>query len=129
MSISEAITNGIRVKVRAKYSAEHSDPRQKHWFFFYTVHISNEGLEQVQLLSRHWMITDGDGRVTEVRGDGVVGQQPRLQPGESFEYTSACPLKTPFGSMQGTYQMTTASGDRFDAQIAPFALCEPCTIH
>jgi len=91
----------------------------------YTVQISNESSETVQLLSRHWIITDATGEVQEVRGPGVVGEQPVLAPGESFEYTSGCPLTTPFGSMNGTYQMVTSRGERFDATIAPFTLSEP----
>ena len=83
----------------------------------------------VQLLTRHWLITDGTGHVEEVRGPGVVGKQPTLKPGESFEYTSGCPLGTPFGVMEGTYQMVTQAGERFDARIAPFTLSEPYTVH
>jgi ApaG protein len=95
----------------------------------YTVTISNESPETVQLLTRHWIITDGSGHIDEVRGPGVVGKQPRLDPGESFQYTSSCPLSTPFGVMEGTYQMITDSGARFDAKIAPFTLSEPYTVH
>ena len=97
--------------------------------FAYTVRISNEGSEPAQLLTRHWIITDGTGKVEEVRGPGVVGKQPTLAPGESFTYTSGCPLETPFGVMQGTYQMVTSGGDHFDARIAPFTLSEPYTVH
>lgn len=95
----------------------------------YKVRITNIGTEGVQLVSRHWIITDANGHVEEVRGPGVVGYQPTLEPGESFEYTSGCPLKTPFGSMHGTYQMVTRGGDHFDAEIAPFALSEPHSIN
>ena len=126
---SEAVTHGVRVRVTARYSAEHSQPLRHQWFFLYTVAISNEGTETVRLISRHWIITDASNNVEEVKGLGVVGQQPTLEAGESFEYTSSCPLKTPFGSMRGTYQMVTADGERFDAKIAPFALTEPYTIH
>jgi ApaG protein len=129
VSTSESVTSGIRVRVQAEYSPEHSDPRQNHWFFFYTVRISNEGDEPVQLVSRHWVITDASGHIEEVRGLGVVGQQPLLSPGDSFEYTSACPLKTSFGVMEGSYQMVATSGRSFDARIAPFSLSEPSTIH
>jgi ApaG protein len=129
MFSSEAVTRGVRVQVKAQYSAEHSQPQRGQWFFFYTVLISNEGAETVQLLSRHWIITDGNGHVEEVRGPGVVGKQPRLTPGQSFQYTSGCPLTTPFGTMHGTYQMVTENGESFDAQIAPFTLSEPITIH
>jgi ApaG protein len=129
MFSSEAVTKGIRVQVQSEYAAEKSRPAQNEWFFLYTVTISNEGPEPVQLVTRHWIITDGTGHIEEVRGPGVVGQQPTLQPGESFEYTSGCPLATPFGMMEGTYQMVAASGEQFDAKIAPFTLSEPYTVH
>ena len=90
---------------------------------------SNESAETAQLITRHWVITDGTGRVEEVRGPGVVGKQPVLNPGESFTYTSGCPLTTPFGVMEGSYQMVTAGGEQFDARIAPFTLSEPYTVH
>ncbi len=90
--------------------------------------ISNEGVETVQLISRHWIITDANHQVKEVRGLGVVGKQPVLDPGESFQYTSGCPLSTPFGSMRGTYQMLKPDGERFDVEIGPFALTEPYTV-
>jgi ApaG protein len=129
MFSSEAVTRGIRVHVRSQYSPEQSRPASHEWLFLYTVTISNEGTEPVRLMTRHWIITDGSGRVEEVRGPGVVGQQPSLQPGESFEYTSSCPLGTPFGVMEGSYQMALASGETFDAKIAPFTLSEPYTVH
>ena len=127
--VSEAVTRGVRVTVEAQYSPERSQPSLQHWFFLYTVRIANEGPVTVQLVSRHWIITDGTGRVEEVRGPGVVGKQPILKPGESFEYTSGCPLPTAFGTMEGTYQMASEGGDRFDARIAPFTLSEPYTVH
>ncbi len=127
---SEASTNGVRVQVRARYSAEHSDPQQSHWFFLYTIRIANESERPVQLLTRHWVIRDGTGHVEEVRGPGVVGVQPRLEPGENFEYTSGCPLSTPFGSMEGTFQMVTETeGEDFDAEVARFELLEPRAVH
>ena len=126
---SEALTRGVRVRVRAEYSPEHSAPQQSRWFFLYTIVITNEGDETVQLVSRHWFITDGAGHVEEVKGPGVVGQQPVLEPGESFEYTSGCPLGLPFGSMQGTYEMVTAGGEKFEAEIAAFTLKGPYTVH
>ena len=126
---SEAITHGLRVEVEARYSVEHSNPAANQWFFLYTIRIVNQGSETCQLVSRHWVIRNATGRVEEVRGPGVVGQQPVLEPGESFEYTSGCPLDTPFGSMHGTYQMVTAGGSRFDAEIARFELREPGAIH
>jgi ApaG protein len=126
---SEATTRSVRVSVQSEYAPEQSQPSKNQWFFLYTVTISNEGDETVQLLTRHWIIKDGAGHVEEVRGPGVVGKQPTLKPGESFEYTSGCPLSTPFGVMEGTYQMVTQSGERFDARIAPFTLSEPYTVH
>jgi ApaG protein len=129
MASSEALTRGVRVRVTARYSADHSHPASSRWFFLYTVTISNESDETVQLVSRHWIITDATGHIEEVRGPGVVGQQPVLEPGQSFEYTSGCPLTSPYGSMHGTYQMVTASGGRFDAEIASFSLRGPYTVH
>jgi ApaG protein len=125
MFTSEAVTRGVRVRVVSQYSPERSQPSTSQWFFLYTVTIANEGADTVQLLSRHWIITDGMGHVEEVRGPGVVGKQPTLAPGESFEYTSGSPLTTPFGLMEGTYRMVTLDGDEFDAKIAPFTLSEP----
>lgn len=129
MHTSEAVTGGVRVQVTARYSPTRSQPLRNLWLFLYTIEISNESADTVQLISRHWVITDAENRVEEVRGLGVVGQQPTLAPGESFEYTSSCPLQTPFGTMGGTYQMVTADGKRFDAEIATFTLSEPYTIH
>lgn len=129
MPSSEAITRGIRVVVESRYSPEHSAPPKREWFFLYTVVIGNEGERPARLLQRHWVITDATGHVEEVRGPGVVGQQPLLRPGERFEYTSGCPLKTPFGSMRGTYQMLLDGGELFEAEIASFALSEPSTEH
>lgn len=129
MFTSEAVTRNVRVHVESEYAPERSDPSRNEWFFLYTVRITNEGGEVVQLLTRHWVITDGTGHVEEVRGPGVVGKQPILKPGESFEYTSGCPLSTPFGVMEGTYQMVTQGGERFDAKVAAFTLSEPYTVH
>ena len=128
-SASEAVTNHIRVEVASRYSAERSQPFESEWLFTYTVRVTNEGVDTVQLLSRHWIITDATGHTEEVKGPGVVGEQPVLAPGESFEYTSFCPLKTSTGVMRGTYQMVTEEGERFDVEIAPFALHEPYTVH
>jgi ApaG protein len=128
-STSEAVTNNVRVEVESQYAPEHSQPFQSHWFFYYTIRITNEGEETVQLLSRHWIATDGMGKTEEVRGSGVVGEQPVLGPGESFQYTSGWPLKTPTGVLRGTYQMVTEGGTHFDVEIAPFALREPYTVH
>jgi ApaG protein len=128
-SASEAVTNNVRVEVESQYAAERSQPFQNEWFFHYTVRISNEGDDTVQLLSRHWIITDATGHVEEVRGPGVVGEQPVLAPGEAFQYTSGCLLKTSTGVMRGTYQMVSEDGGHFDVEIAPFALHEPYVVH
>ncbi|MDQ3070053.1 MAG: Co2+/Mg2+ efflux protein ApaG [Acidobacteriota bacterium] len=129
MFSSEAVTRGIRVQVLSEFAADRSDPASNQWFFLYTIDITNESQETVQLVSRHWIITDAEGHVEEVKGPGVVGQQPVLSPGESFSYTSGCPLTTPFGKMEGTYQMITAHKATFVATIAPFTLSEPYTVH
>lgn len=129
MGTSEATTRGVHVRVEPQFDPERSSPEQEHWFFLYTVTITNQGEETVQLLRRHWIITDGEGHVEEVRGPGVVGDQPVLRPGESYTYTSGCPLTTAFGFMQGTYQMITADGEEFDAEVAPFELSEPYSVH
>jgi len=127
--VSSAVTDGIRVSVEATYVAEQSAPRSRRYVFAYTVKISNEGSAPAQLKSRHWVITDGDGRVEEVRGPGVVGQQPLLEPGQHFEYTSGCVLPTPRGHMHGTYQMYRADGSMFDATIASFQLSLPYSLN
>ena len=126
---SEAITRGVRVRVEPQFDPDNSLPDQNRWFFRYTVTIANEGTETVQLLTRHWIITDAEGRVEEVRGPGVVGHQPTLLPRQSFQYTSGCPLTTSFGLMRGTFQMRTAAGELFDAEIAAFELSEPYGIN
>ena len=126
---SEAVTRGLCIRVETEYCQQRSRPHQGLWFFLYTVTLVNHGQEPVQLLTRHWIIRDGDGHIEEVKGPGVVGEHPVLEPGESFEYTSGCPLPTPFGTMRGTYQMVTKSGEKFDAEIAPFDLSGPYTVH
>lgn len=123
--MSESVTQGIRVHTRGFYVPERSNPADSYFFFAYTIRISNEGRETAQLLSRHWIISGPDGPIGEVRGDGVVGEQPVLEPGQSFEYTSFCPLETPFGTMEGHYNMVSADGSRFQAKIAPFGLATP----
>ena len=125
---SDAVTRGVRVSVRARYSDQNSDPHARQWVFLYTITISNESAARVQLLKRHWVITDANGEIEEVKGPGVVGKQPILEPGQSFEYTSACPLKTPFGSMHGTYQMLGPDSETFDVEVAGFALRLPGTM-
>ena len=127
--VSEAVTNSIRVEVIAQHSPEHSRTSEGEWVFQYTVRITNIGEDTVQLLSRHWIITDAVDHVEEVRGPGVVGAQPVLPPGESFKYSSWCPLKTPTGMMRGTYQMVGPGGKQFDIEIAPFALRARYTVH
>ena len=127
--MSNALTDGIRVTVRSFYVPEQSAPRAHRYVFAYTVRIANEGTVVAQLRTRHWVITDGDGLVEEVRGDGVVGAQPTLKPGDHFEYTSGCVLKTPRGTMHGTYRMHRTDGKVFDATIAPFALALPHTLN
>jgi ApaG protein len=129
MFTSEATTRGVRVSVVAEYSPERSRPEQQQWFFLYTITIANESDMTVRLVSRHWIITNGRGEVEEVRGPGVVGEHPVLGLNESFTYTSGCSLATAFGTMEGTYQMETASGEQFDAKIATFTLSEPYTVH
>jgi ApaG protein len=129
MFTSEAVTHAIRVSVVAEYAPARSRPQAGKWFFLYTITIANNGQETVQLLSRHWIITNGAGQVEEVQGEGVVGEQPILGPGESFTYTSGCPLNTASGTMEGTYQMVTQSRKRFDVKIAAFTLSQPYTVH
>ena len=127
--MSSALTRGIRVTVSSFYLAERSSPANNQYAFAYTVRISNEGRETSQLRSRHWIITDGDGKVQEVRGEGVVGEQPHIKPGEGFRYSSGAVLETPVGSMQGAYQMVNDRGETFDAPIAPFRLAVPGLLH
>lgn len=127
--MSDAVTNGIRVEVLSRHSSENSRPAQGEWVFEYTVRITNQGSEPVQLIGRHWIITDGLDHTEEVKGPGVVGKQPVLAPGESFKYSSWCPLKTPTGMMHGAYQMISAGGEQFDIEIAPFALKARYTVH
>jgi len=124
---SSAETDGIRVRVQSHYLAEQSSPRDDRYVFAYTITISNESHRTAQLRTRHWVITDGRGSIEEVRGDGVVGEQPRLQPGQSFQYTSGCRLTTPIGTMHGTYRMWRDDGSFFDAVIAPFSLSVPAS--
>ena len=119
---SESVTRGIRVSVQSRFEAERSSPDEGQWFFSYHVRIANEGESVAQLVSRHWIITDGDGREQEVRGPGVVGEQPVLEPGQAFEYTSGCPLRTRWGTMEGSYTFEGADGEKFDVQVGRFFL-------
>ncbi|MCA9523259.1 MAG: Co2+/Mg2+ efflux protein ApaG [Myxococcales bacterium] len=127
--MSEALTRGVRVTVQPLYLEDRSDPLRNYYFFAYFVTIANEGDEPVQLVSRHWIISDGTGKTQEVRGAGVVGHQPRLVPGQTFEYNSFCLLPTEVGSMRGSYQMVTDDGEPFDAVIAPFTLAVPTALN
>jgi len=127
--MSEATTRGIRVEVTSAYLPERSAPEEGRFLFAYFVRISNVGKERAQLVSRHWIITDADGDEEQVVGPGVVGEQPVLDPGDTFEYSSFCPLPTPVGSMRGTYQMVTGNGEPFDAAIAPFTLAVPHAVN
>jgi ApaG protein len=122
---SSAVTQGMRVRVQSQYLPDQSSPRDDRYVFAYTITISNESTYTAQLRTRHWIITDGRGGVEEVKGDGVVGEQPRLSPGQSFQYTSGCVLTTPIGTMHGTYRFWRDDGTYFDATIAPFSLAAP----
>ena len=123
------MTDGIHVRVQSLYLADQSSPRDDRYVFAYTITISNEGTRTAQLRTRHWIITDGNGKVEEVRGPGVVGQTPYLRPGERFEYTSGCVLQTPRGDMRGSYQMHRPDGREFDATIARFVLALPHSLN
>ena len=127
--MSAALTEGIKVTVSSQYVPHQSVPQSKRYVFAYTVRIENSGGLIAQLKSRHWVITDGNGKVEEVRGPGVVGQQPMLRPGEHFEYTSGCVLETPRGTMEGSYQMRCPDGRTFDARIAAFDLLLPYSLN
>lgn len=119
----------VDVQVRSEYLAEQSDERGQRFVFAYHITISNQGSVAAKLLTRHWVITNGDQQAQEVRGDGVVGEQPHLGPGESFKYSSGAVLTTPVGSMHGSYQMLADDGTRFEAPIAPFTLALPRVLH
>lgn len=123
--MSDTTTRGIRIQVKSTYLSDRSSPKESSYLFMYEVRISNVGGETAQLVSREWVITNAEGEVERVKGPGVVGEQPVLAPGGSFEYRSYCPLKTNVGSMHGSYQMITAGGEQFDAIIAPFTLAVP----
>ena len=120
-----AVSNNIKVTVRPKYLAERSEPDENRYFWSYTIEIANDGDRTVQLTHRHWQITDANGHREEVRGPGVMGEQPKLRPGDAFSYTSGCPLRTPSGVMVGTYRMVDESGRAFDVAIPAFSLDSP----
>lgn len=124
--MSDTTTRGVRIIAQPRYVPEQSNPDESQWLFAYHITIRNQGEQPVQLLTRHWIITNGEGKVEEVRGAGVVGHQPLLKPGEEFQYTSGCPLDTPVGTMHGEFSMVLPdSGERFEARIAPFRLAVP----
>jgi ApaG protein len=121
----DPVRQQIRIEVETAYLDEQSDPKERRYVFSYTITIRNEGAVSARLMTRHWVITDANGKVQEVRGDGVVGEQPHLKPGQGFRYSSGAVLETPVGAMQGSYQMITDDGLRFDAPIAAFRLAMP----
>jgi ApaG protein len=121
----DAVPHQIRIEVETAYLDEQSDPKERRYVFSYTITIRNEGSVAARLMTRHWVITDANGKVQEVRGDGVVGEQPHLKPGQGFRYSSGAVLETPVGAMQGSYQMVTDEGMQFDAPIAVFRLAMP----
>lgn len=127
--MSTSTRHQFQVKVQTTFDRDQSDPDQNRYVFAYTITIRNDGSVPARLLARHWRITDGNGKVREVRGDGVVGEQPHLSPGQGFRYSSGAIIDTPVGSMQGSYRMLADNGDRFDAPIPPFTLAVPGQIN
>jgi ApaG protein len=125
----EQTQHKIRVDVDTSYLEDQSDPKERRYVFSYTITIRNEGSVPARLLTRHWIITDSNGKVQEVRGEGVVGEQPYLKPGQGFRYSSGAVLETPVGAMQGSYQMVSDDGEQFDAPISPFRLAMPGLLH
>ncbi len=125
----EPAPHKIRVEVDTSYLEDQSDPKEQRYVFSYTITIRNEGSVPARLLTRHWIITDSNGKVQEVRGEGVVGEQPYLKPGQGFRYSSGAVLETPVGAMQGSYQMVADDGEQFDAPISPFRLAMPGLLH
>jgi ApaG protein len=121
--------NRIEIAVETDYLESQSDPDDQRFVFSYTITIRNEGTVPAKLLNRHWIITDADGNTQEVKGEGVVGEQPRLDPGQGFRYSSGAVIKTPVGAMQGSYEMLTDDGEHFDALIEPFTLAKPGLLH
>ncbi|GAA4998468.1 Co2+/Mg2+ efflux protein ApaG [Lysobacter lycopersici] len=129
MRMDEHSDYALEISVATQFLDEQSDPDGERYVFAYTIRIRNLGRLPAQLLDRHWVITDGNGKVEEVRGEGVVGEQPRLEPGEAFTYTSGAVLETAVGTMQGSYHMSGDDGTEFDAPIPPFTLAVPRTLH
>jgi ApaG protein len=127
--VSTATTDGIEVSVESEFRPDRSAPAQARYLFTYTVRIANLGSSPARLVSRHWIITDARGEREEVRGEGVIGKQPHLAPGQSFRYTSFCVLRTPLGQMRGSYTMSRDDGATFEAEIAPFALAVPGSLN
>lgn len=123
------LANSITVDVQSEFIEGQSNPAENRYVFAYTITIANTGTVPAKLLTRHWLITDANGEIQEVRGEGVVGAQPHLKPGQSFRYTSGTVIETPVGSMQGSYQMIADNGETFDALIAPFSLAVPGLVH
>jgi ApaG protein len=123
--VSDTTTNGIRVQVSSQFLPDRSSPKEGQYVFAYHITITNVGTDTAQLISRHWIITNADGETEDVQGPGVVGEQPVLKPGEHFDYTSFCPLKTNVGTMHGSYTMVTPDGEAFQAKVAPFTLAVP----
>ncbi len=129
MTMQKTLSTKFQVNTHVAYINQQSNPDEQHYFFAYRIQITNQGENPAQLLNRHWIITDGYGRTEEVRGAGVIGQQPRIMPGKSFEYESACPLNTPTGTMRGYYQMIDDSGEIFEVEITEFFLIYPDALH
>lgn len=129
MATQKTATTQFQVSAKVVYIPGESRPEQGYHFFAYKISIKNMGSAPAQLLSRHWIITDNTGKVEEVRGSGVVGLQPKIQPGQVFEYDSACPLNTTTGTMKGTYQMVSDDGENFDVEIPEFYLIAPLALH
>ena len=129
MRMDEHSDYALEISVATQFLDEQSDPDGERYVFAYTIRIRNLGRLPAQLLDRHWVITDGNGKIEEVRGEGVVGEQPRLEPGEAFTYTSGAVLETAVGTMQGSYHMSGDDGTEFDAPIPPFTLAVPRTLH
>ena len=127
--MADSLQNNIKVDVETRYIEEQSNPEQNYYVFAYTITIQNQGQQTAQLLTRHWVITDSNHKIQEVRGDGVVGEQPILKPGEQFVYTSGTMLETSVGTMKGSYQMESADGSKFDATIEEFVLSTPRILH